>query len=672
MSERREWLRLLLAGCLVAAAILADLLLPLSTWMLALMLLAVGLAVIPLTRRRSGTHPSAAPAVVPVVAPLLAQGGWSYLPGAAGLLALGMGAAPVTALVAWSLLAVVALPGLPEGGRQWGLVGVSLGLLGVAGVRWGNEARLVRAHARLVSSEERRQRRVLGDAADEGARGLDPSRVRARSIERERSLVARLQEVVSTVRRALSAHAAILYLRDDQDRLALSVFDSIDRELELHPLLEPGEGLIGWTFKQAEPFLAMEYAKPVSGLVHYLEGKDVRSFLAVPVHDHTCVGVLAVDSLEIQAFAEEEHRQILEIMGAQVAHWLQYADDKAQTQEELEHWRAFFEVAHRLQGIQDLQRATEYFLDLVDVVTRADLAVIVERSAGRGDYGIVAARAEEGSPAVEAGSRFSEDESWAGWALLQNGVRGVADLSRRQTDLPLLFAADGIPRAGAALSIPFRGGEGGGLLLWSHRPRQFDSSEADTLQRLIAPFQLAYARAIAHEALERLATTDGLTGLANRRVAMERLRDELARGQRHNHATSIVLLDVDHFKSVNDTHGHHAGDAVLRRVSSVLREAGREIDLPARHGGEEFLLILPETPLDGAVRVAERLRSRLAKARTELEDGEVLRVTASFGVAAAAGLREEGVDELLQRADEALYAAKESGRNRVCISKVTS
>jgi two-component system cell cycle response regulator len=161
--------------------------------------------------------------------------------------------------------------------------------------------------------------------------------------------------------------------------------------------------------------------------------------------------------------------------------------------------------------------------------------------------------------------------------------------------------------------------------------------------------------------LEQLARTDVLTGLANRRHADDVLRSSIASARRHHRAMSAVLVDIDRFKSVNDAHGHAAGDAVLREVAERLSAGLREEDLAARWGGEEFLLLLPDSP-DATV-VCERLRASISDRPINVHGLLELRVSASFGWAPWTG--EETGEALVGRADVALYAAKAEGRNRV-------
>lgn len=165
-----------------------------------------------------------------------------------------------------------------------------------------------------------------------------------------------------------------------------------------------------------------------------------------------------------------------------------------------------------------------------------------------------------------------------------------------------------------------------------------------------------------HEIIFRMTVTDGLTNLANRKQLDSLLRDEVPRAMRHGRQLSLLMLDVDHFKNINDTYGHLVGDAVLRSLATILRKRLRPHDTIARYGGEEFCAVLPETDLDNAARIAEELRELVAAHTFAANDREV-RVTISIGLAC---LR-QGMqpDDLYRRADEMLYEAKRGGRNRV-------
>jgi two-component system, cell cycle response regulator len=165
--------------------------------------------------------------------------------------------------------------------------------------------------------------------------------------------------------------------------------------------------------------------------------------------------------------------------------------------------------------------------------------------------------------------------------------------------------------------------------------------------------------------LAALAQTDPLTQLLNRRALTDRLVSELDRARRYGHSVAVLMLDLDHFKKVNDTRGHLVGDGVLKDTAEILRSAVRSADFVARYGGEEFVVVLPETSLDGAVTFADRLRERIAATPFDGGQDGVLSLTLSIGVALFPAPRITSVDDLLSAADTALYRAKADGRNRV-------
>jgi diguanylate cyclase (GGDEF)-like protein len=170
-----------------------------------------------------------------------------------------------------------------------------------------------------------------------------------------------------------------------------------------------------------------------------------------------------------------------------------------------------------------------------------------------------------------------------------------------------------------------------------------------------------------HGELESLSATDSLTGSLNRRSFDEKGNAEVERSQRYELPMSVVAMDVDHFKQLNDTYGHAAGDRVLVTVADAMRSLLRSTDHLGRFGGDEFMLLLPETGMAGARDLAERLRERVDSITVEFQ-GKRIEVHASFGVATMEAARIGDIDSwetLLQRADAALYRAKEGGRNRI-------
>jgi diguanylate cyclase (GGDEF)-like protein len=194
---------------------------------------------------------------------------------------------------------------------------------------------------------------------------------------------------------------------------------------------------------------------------------------------------------------------------------------------------------------------------------------------------------------------------------------------------------------------------------------EFTPAERELFHYLAGSSAVSVENVGLHQTVERQAVTDELTGLSNRRRFQDAMAAEIERSRRFGNPIGLVMLDIDDFKKVNDSYGHQVGDLVLKEVAHILKDLSREIDLPARYGGEELAVVLPGTDLEGAYNLAERVRLGIEALRLPVVDegGKPLRVTASFGAATVPG---SGIDAraLVEAADSALYEAKRSGKNR--------
>ena len=190
-------------------------------------------------------------------------------------------------------------------------------------------------------------------------------------------------------------------------------------------------------------------------------------------------------------------------------------------------------------------------------------------------------------------------------------------------------------------------------------------SELETLRAKVAELEDQIAE------LTALVRTDGLTGLYNHRYFREALHRELERTQRTGVDFCLMLLDLDHFKNVNDTYGHEIGNLALQHTATLIKESLRPMDLPCRYGGEEFAILLPSTPLLTSRQVAERIRTTIEN--TPINTGEhTLQLTASLGIAAYNKNSILTEEQLIETADQQLYRAKQTGRNRVCYAAIAS
>jgi two-component system cell cycle response regulator len=243
-------------------------------------------------------------------------------------------------------------------------------------------------------------------------------------------------------------------------------------------------------------------------------------------------------------------------------------------------------------------------------------------------------------------------------------------------DVRVIWSREGVnPRIRSVIALPFsldRRQAGVFFLRRSEDEKPLTTEDVEFADTVIKAAVSAIQRAQIMETtmadnarLEALAHTDPLTDVLNRRALTERLANELDRARRYNSMVALLMVDLDHFKRINDTHGHLVGDDVLMEVATMLQHAVRSVDVVARYGGEEFVIVLPETAEPGAVAFAERIRERVEAHPFATDDGATLRLTASLGVAAFPGTGVDSVEDLFQRADQALYRAKAEGRNRV-------
>jgi diguanylate cyclase (GGDEF)-like protein len=190
-----------------------------------------------------------------------------------------------------------------------------------------------------------------------------------------------------------------------------------------------------------------------------------------------------------------------------------------------------------------------------------------------------------------------------------------------------------------------------------------DAKEDSQAHRLYGALQDVTERKRLEQQLEYHANHDSLTSLANRRHFLDLAQQELLRARRYGSPLAIAMLDLDHFKSVNDTYGHEAGDRVLRQFADIARGVLREVDIMGRLGGEEFAVLFPETNGANALEVAERVREAIAGSDIAMEREPAIRISVSIGVTAYLAT-DSNLDMLLGRADQALYEAKRAGRNR--------
>ncbi|NVN92264.1 MAG: GGDEF domain-containing protein [Desulfuromonadales bacterium] len=262
-----------------------------------------------------------------------------------------------------------------------------------------------------------------------------------------------------------------------------------------------------------------------------------------------------------------------------------------------------------------------------------------------------------------------EPGTLTGQLLRRNEIHCVEDFDQIKDELGDYVAHDAV-RSLICIPLVTKRSIHGMLHLYDHIPRVFDKNRISQISVLASFAAISIENAKFHDETHRMAINDALTGLNNRRYFDKVLPQEYERAHRDGLPFSLIMIDVDNFKRFNDTHGHHLGDRILAAIGRVLRRTLRSIDFAFRYGGEEFVVILPETDLDSAHKVAERIRVRvITESRKLLRNQEDPPVTVSMGISsyprdAACSIT------LLAMADQLLYQAKKAGRNRVLVSEV--
>lgn len=318
-------------------------------------------------------------------------------------------------------------------------------------------------------------------------------------------------------------------------------------------------------------------------------------------------------------------------------------------------------AAHRVEErIQNFNNTLSSQLDLHDLSEQA-LSLLIEHSEADGGAIILE---KQGEWTIPASTGLIEPE-----AILKSPALQAAheQAEVRRFDLPEAVRVDAVlshftPSDVLLLPIKHHGLLLGWVVLAAASP--FSDKTTRLLPLMIQGLGLALNNALLHDDLQRVAALDPLTGLYNRRFGMKRLEEELARIQRNQTPLSLIIVDLDHFKRLNDTYGHLAGDKVLVRAASVIRDMLRKGDVVMRYGGEEFIAILPGSDIEDGADIAERIRFALAQSRVEVA-GHTLSVTASIGIACTADDRLSSAEPLMKLADSRLYAAKSGGRDRV-------
>jgi two-component system, cell cycle response regulator len=523
----------------------------------------------------------------------------------------------------------------------------------------------LRARARLEAEisgvrDAARSYRLLGTARPategHGARADEERLVRS-SVEEIHEAVLFALELL---RRSLGLHTAILLWRSEAGTHArISEVSTLAENIAEGPYLV-GDGIIGAVLVRAAPML-LEGLKPGYKLPYYAGACPVRSVCGVPVMEHGAArGVLITDRADGRPFLAHEIEQVA-AAGRYIARAIQNERLFVQLERAKVEQGKLYRAAEALGAALTEADVVEAGVKSARAVALFDFAAVTLFDEATRTHEICAVSGDGADALV--GARFAQSTSLCAM-VVQNRhslpYRGDFDPAH-QVLFSRQLAAPAMP---SILVLPLLVHERplGTLVLGAKRKGAFGDAVRPTLEVLASHMAVSLANARMVRKLEEMATTDGLTGLLNKRALLDIAQTKVAGANRFARRLSVLITDIDLFKRVNDTHGHDIGDVVIRGMADILRRAKRATDAIGRFGGEEFVLVCEETDAAGAMLLAERVRKEVESKAFATPEGP-LYVTCSVGIAT---FPEAGRDweALFKAADDAMYCSKRSGRNR--------
>ncbi len=569
------------------------------------------------------------------------------------------------ALIRWKTLGEPSLEALvTQAGFACAFAMLNLALLRaeVARIRVTARARVEREIERL--REDARSYRLLGAGEASGSAKKEDAEERlARSSVEE--IHQSVHYALELLRRCLDLHTAVLLWRNDAGtHLRISELSTGSDEIHDAPF-SIGDGVLAAVIAKKEAVL-LENLRPSYKVPYYAGACPVRALAAIPVvEDGVVRGVLALDRVDNRPFTPHEHE-----LAAQAARYCLRAIQNERVFVQLE--RAKVEQGKLYRAAQALGAALSE-KDVLEAGVRAareiasfDLAAVTIFDEATRTHEVCAAQSEGGEIDDLVGQRFKHNAGLVSMVVTNKfplPYKGELDTAH-QVVLTKRLPWPNLP---SLLVLPLMHHDRplGTLILGARRRHAFGDTVRPTLEVLASHLAVSLSNARMVHKLETMATTDGLTGLFNKRAMLDAAAQKVAAAKRFGRPLSVLVTDIDFFKKVNDTYGHDVGDVVIKGLGDILKRQKRTTDVVARFGGEEFVILCEQTDEQGAHQLAERIREELGKTVFHSTNGS-LTVTCSVGAATfpAAGAT---WDELFKSADEALYVSKRTGRNRTTV-----
>jgi diguanylate cyclase (GGDEF)-like protein len=527
----------------------------------------------------------------------------------------------------------------------------------VARTRMTARARIAAELSRL--KEDARRYRLLGAGEAEQQDSRSEDRLARSSVEEIHQSV---HYALELLRRTLHLHTAVLlWLNDSGTHLRISELSTVSNDVHDAPFAA-GDGVLGAVVSQRAR-VSLDHLKPSFKVPYYAGPCPVRALAALPILEgETLRGILAIDRTEDNPFTDEE-----EELALQAARYCLRAIHNERVFVQLE--RAKVEQGKLYRAAQALGSALSE-KDVLEAGVRAareiasfDLAAVTIYDEDAKTHEVCAAKSASGEIDDLVGAKFAENAGLVSMVVKNRYAlpyKGDFDADK-QVVLTRRFPWPKVPSL-LVLPLVLHDHVLGTLILGARRRHAFGDAVRPTLEVLASHLSVSLANARMVHKLEQMATTDGLTGLLNKRAMLEAARQKVAASARFARKLSVLVIDIDFFKKVNDTYGHDVGDLVIKGLGAILTRQKRSTDQVARFGGEEFVVLCEQTDEAGAMLLAERIREDLSKT-TFHAGNQTFTVNCSVGVATfpEAG---QSWEALFKAADDALYVSKRSGRDR--------
>ncbi len=486
---------------------------------------------------------------------------------------------------------------------------------------------------------------------------------KVRQVDRALELQEALGRLVELARRAVGAHA-VLHFEVDRSRdlafvSAASGPDALVRDCSVPVTSDP----FAFVLDRRTPFYATDFKRLLWALPYYSGEVKIGSLLAIPVLSGDVVtGVLVADRVEIQSFTGTEP-DVLEGFAALAGEALARARASQSLEDHGAEFAAIYPESRKLAAQQDAASVRRHLMRCARELVPFEAAAIAVVDETSTRYAVETAQgwAHE----FEGREVGLTEKTWTAWVVRSaESPVPVENLRGEKDRMPVLVLDEEWGGAESLLAVPLRAqSKTLGALVLVGRRGSFSAAAGRVLELVCNQAAAALKTLQVLERIKNMAVRDGLTGLYNRREFDRLLAQTASREERASGRFALLMVDLDHFKKLNDTYGHPAGDVALKHAADLLQGRLRQGDQAARYGGEEFVAILQAADEEGALNLAERVRRAIESDNLVVDDARI-RLTASLGV--AVWPRDgKAPEQLVAAADRALYAAKEGGRNRV-------